>query len=79
MLPETASVKAPTDNVPDPALPGLPNWILAHAEFVLTVTVNPLSIITTSPAIGKTPAPTATPPEVVDQVVFEFQFPVARE
>ena len=51
----------------------------AQAAFAVTVTLNPPSIVTTSPATGKIPAPTAGPPELSDHVVFVFQLPVALE
>jgi len=64
-------------NVPLP-LPLTPIEMLAHAASVtLTVTVNPPSIVTTSPATGKL-APLA-PPEVADQTAVLFQLPVATE
>ena len=81
--PETVSVEE-LENVSVPAdavAPVCPSCTLAHAEAASTVTVKPPSMITTSPAIGCTPAPTADPPLVVDHTVpVEFdQFPVALE
>lgn len=50
---------------------------LAHAALAVNVTLNPLSIITASPATGtEEPGP---PPENDDQVVVAFQFPLALE
>ena len=51
--------------------------MLVHADAASTVTVNPPSTKTLSPATG-TLAP-GTPPEVADQVEVAFQFPVATE
>jgi hypothetical protein len=49
----------------------------AHAAAAVTVTVKPPSMVTVSPATG-TDAPLA-PPEVADQVLVAFQFPLATE
>lgn len=79
--PETVSVEE-FEKVSEPAdavAPVCPNWMLAHAEAAFTVTVNPRSMNTASPATGYTPAPTATPPDVKDHVVFAVQLPVALE
>lgn len=80
--PETVNAGLPeAANVRVPALPEvvfLPNMILEQAALVVfTVTANPLSIKTASPAAG-TELP-ADPPDVPDQVDVAFQFPFATE
>ena len=49
----------------------------AQAASTVAVIVCPFSMFTISPAVGNARA--ALPPEVVDQVAVEFQFPVALE
>ena len=53
--------------------------IEAHAAVAVTVTVNPPPILTTSPATGNVPALVALTKLTVDQVVLEFQLPIALE
>lgn len=53
----------------------LPICTLAQADTALTVTVNPRSIITISPATGHEPTATAPPPLEADHVVFIAQLP----
>jgi len=75
--PETVRVEDP-EKVSKPADAGepvCPNCILVQAAFTLTVTVNPPSIVTTSPATGTVAL--GVPPEVADQVDVAFQLPVA--
>ena len=79
-FPDTVIENAPLKLIaPKFALFGLPTCKLPHAAFAPTVTVNPLSIITTSPATGHDPTATTPPPDVADQVVFIAQLPVTRE
>ncbi len=74
ILPDTVRSSPPPLPIINVPFVAVPTVKFAQAASAVMVTVNPPSIKTLSPATGAD-APDA-PPEVVDQVAVEFQFPL---